>query len=71
MGRDLRRRLSRAERLLPGAIEGLLKRREQSGQRWSPVARVHATAVAGIVLVGGPKIGEPWTSALSACRGSV
>ncbi len=65
MGRDLRRRLSRAERLLPGAIEGLLKRREQSGQRWSPVARVHATAVAGIVLVGGPKIGEPWTSALA------
>jgi hypothetical protein len=65
MGRDLRRRLSRAERLLPGAIEGLLKRREQSGQRWSSVARVHATAVAGIVLVGGPKIGEPWTSALA------
>jgi hypothetical protein len=65
MGRDLRRRLSRAERLLPGAIEGLLKRREQSGQRWSSVARVHATAVAGIVLVGGPKIGEPWTSSLA------
>ncbi len=65
MGRDLRRRLSRAERLLPGAIEGLLKRREQCRQRWSSAASVHATAVAGIVLVGGPKIGEPWTSALA------
>ncbi|MGZ3283148.1 MAG: hypothetical protein ACXU9A_10865 [Xanthobacteraceae bacterium] len=65
MGRDLRRRLSRAERLLPGAIEGLLKRREESKQWWSSAARVHATAVAGIVLVGGPRICEPWASALA------
>src|SRR6185312_7276377 len=65
MGHDLRRRLSRAERLLPAAIEGQLKRREQSKQRLSSLARVHATAVAGIVLVGGPKIDEPWTSALA------
>jgi hypothetical protein len=65
MGRDSRRRLSRVESLLPGAIEGLLKRREESKQRWTFAARVHATAVAGIVLVGGPKIDEPWTSALA------
>ena len=65
MGRDLRRRLSRVERLLPGAIEGLLKRREESKQWWSSAARVHATAVAGIVLVGGPRIDEPWASALA------
>jgi hypothetical protein len=59
MNRSLQRRVARAERLLPQALKRRLKRREQDKQRVAYLARIHATAVAGIVLHGDPKIDEP------------
>jgi hypothetical protein len=57
--RSLRRRLAQAEKRLFPAIEKRLEMREQSKERACSLARLHATAVAAIVLSGKPKVEEP------------
>jgi hypothetical protein len=65
MKRDLWRRISQAEGLLSGAVDKRLKDREQIRVSLPSLARIHATAVAAIVLHGEAKFGEPlqqsWT----------
>jgi hypothetical protein len=69
MNRDLPRRISQAERLLPGVVERRRKRRERLKDRLPFLARTHATAVAAMVLHGEPKFEEPllqsWTRTLT------
>lgn len=69
MNRDLPRRISQAERLLPGVVERRRKRRERLKDSLPFLARIHATAVAAMVLHGEPKFEEPlqhcWTRTLT------
>jgi hypothetical protein len=69
MNRDLPRRISQAERLLPGVVERRRKRRERLKDSLPFLARTHATAVAAMVLHGEPKFEEPlqhcWTRTLT------
>jgi hypothetical protein len=59
MNRESARRLSRAEKLLPGALERYRKTQEQFRQLLCGLARTHAIAVAAISLFGEPKSDEP------------
>jgi hypothetical protein len=67
--RSFRRRLWRAERRLLSGLEKRLEIREQRKERVRSLARIHATAVAAIVLSGDPKVDEPlvhaWARALA------
>jgi hypothetical protein len=63
MTRSLQRRLSEAERRLFKVVDKRLERQEQRFELMRDKARLHATAVAAVALVGEPKIGEPLINA--------
>jgi hypothetical protein len=68
MDRSSRRRVCKAEEALSIAKKQHEEERKKFLATWVSYARLHATAVAAIVLSGQPKIGEPliraWTRAL-------
>jgi hypothetical protein len=68
MDRRPRQRISKLEKLLSAAKRECERKRKKFDEDWLRQARLHATAVAAIVLSGKPKIDEPlsraWTRAL-------
>jgi hypothetical protein len=54
-----RRRLSKNEKLVSAALKELNAKEKQSKREFPSYARLHATAVAAIVLAGQPEIDEP------------
>jgi hypothetical protein len=72
MDRSSRRRIWKVEEFLSAAKKERKEKRKQLHEIWLRHARLHATAVAAIVLSGEPKIDEPlsqaWTRALQHYR---
>jgi hypothetical protein len=68
MDRRLRNRIRRHEELLTAAKKDELEKRRQQYENYRFLARLHATAVAAVVLAGEPRVDEPlvnaWTRAL-------
>jgi hypothetical protein len=72
MDRSSRRRILKVEELLSAAKKEREEKRKELNKNFLGHARLHATAVAAIVLSGEPKIDEPlsraWTRALQHYR---
>jgi hypothetical protein len=61
--RNVEKLLSKAEEVVSLALKKQEEREEQFAEFIRPKARLHATAVAAIVISGEPKVDEPFTRA--------